>query len=75
MRRIQLYIDEDVDQALTAEAARLGTSRSEVVRAAVRTALGAYFAGTVDPVEEFIGSIADVEPVDDIDAIVYGLDS
>ncbi len=75
MRRIQLYIDEDVDQALTAEAARLGTSRSEVVRAAVRTALVAYFAGTVDPVEEFIGSIADVEPVDDIDAIVYGLDS
>ena len=75
MRRIQLYIDEDVDQALTAEAARLGTSRSEVARAAVRTALAAYFAGTVDPVEEFIGSIADVEPVDDIDAIVYGLDS
>ncbi len=73
MRRIQLYIDEDVDEALTAEAARLGTSRSALVREAVRGALGTHFAETADPVEDLIGSIAHVDPIDDIDAIVYGL--
>ena len=75
MRRIQLYVDEDVDEALTAEAARLGTSRSALVRDAVRNALAAYFADIEDPIEEIIGSIVGVDPVDDIDAIVYGLDA
>lgn len=75
MRRIQLYVDEDVDDALTAEAARLGTSRSALVRDAVRSVLTAYFAGAPDPIEEIIGSVVDVDPVDDIDAIVYGLDA
>ena len=75
MRRIQLYVDEDVDEALTAEAARLGTSRSALVRDAVRSALTPYFADTADPIEEIIGSVVDVDPVDDIDAIVYGLDA
>ena len=55
MKRIQLYRDAAVDEALTAGAARLGTSRSALVREAVRGALAAYFDGTADPVEELIG--------------------
>ncbi len=73
MRRISVYVDEDVDEALTAEASRLGTSRSALVRDAVRSALAAYFADAADPLEEIVGSVVDVDPVDDIDAIVYGL--
>ena len=73
MRRIQLYVDEDVDEALSAEAARLGTSRSALVRDAVRASLAAYFGRPADPIDELVGSLVDVDPVDDIDAIVYGL--
>ena len=72
MRRIQLYIDSDVDAALSAEASRRGCSRSALVRDAVRASLGAYFADSADPADELVGWLADVDPVDDIDAIVYG---
>ena len=73
MRRIQLYIDDDVDEALSAEAARRGCSRSSLVRDAVRASLDAYFVDSADSVDELVGWLADVDPVDDIDAIVYGL--
>ena len=72
MRRIQLYMDDEVDEALSAEAARLGTSRSALVRDAVRTALSSRIEATTDPVDELIGSL-DVEPDEDLDAVVYGL--
>ena len=74
MRRIQLYVDEDVDDALTAEAARLGTSRSAVVRRAVREALDTHFTRTRDPIDELVGWLVDPDPTDDIDAVIYGLE-
>ena len=74
MRRIQLYMDEEVDEALTAEAARLGTSRSAVVRRAVRDALDAYFTDARDPIDELVGWLVDPDPVDDIDAVIYGFE-
>ena len=73
MRRIQLYLDDDVDDALTAQAAKRGTSRSALVRDAVRLSLGADLHAAADPVDDLIGWL-DVEPEDDIDAVIYGLD-
>lgn len=72
VRRIQLYLDDDADDALTARAAKLGTTRSALVRDAVRASLGADLR-TSDPVDGLIGWL-DVEPDDDIDAVIYGLD-
>ena len=72
MRRIQLYVDDDVDRALSAEAARLGTSRSAVLRDAVRASLNDYFEDEPDPIDELVGWLVDADPVDDIDAVIYG---
>ena len=73
MRRIQLYIDENLDDALTAEAAQRGVSRSSLVRTAVRVSLAEVIGATSDPIDELIGWL-DVDPDDDIDSVVYGLD-
>lgn len=72
MRRIQLYVDEDVDDALTAKAARLGTSRSSLVRDAVRASLNDQRDAVADAVDSLIGDL-DIDPDEDIDAVVYGL--
>ena len=71
MRRIQLYMDEEVDEALSAEAARLGTSRSALVREAVRNSLGSRIEVDADPVDELVGSL-DIDPEADIDAVIHG---
>ncbi|MXW23969.1 MAG: CopG family transcriptional regulator [Chloroflexi bacterium] len=72
MRRIQLYVDDDVDQVLSAEAARRGTSRSAVIRDAVRTSLNHYFQDEPDPIDALVGWLVDADPVDDIDEVIYG---
>jgi hypothetical protein len=72
MRRIQLYVEDDIDDALTAEAAQLGTSRSALVRDAVRASLAGRLDRSPDAVDELVGSL-DVEPDDDIDSVIYGL--
>ena len=71
MRRIQLYVDDDVDQVLSAEAARRGTSRSAVIRDAVRTSLNHYFQDEPDPIDALVGWLVDADPVDDIDEVKY----
>ena len=70
MRRIQLYLDEELDHAVSAEAARMGQTRSELVRTAVRNWLGDAVGSQPDPIEELIGSV-DIDPVDDLDAVIY----
>ena len=72
MRRIQLYVDDGVDDALSAEAAVRGTSRSAVARDLVREGLSHYFDDEPDPVDELVGWLVDAEPIDDIDAAIYG---
>lgn len=73
MRRIQLYMDEELDDALSAEAAHRGVSRSALVRDAVRNSLAEVIGATSDPIDELIGWL-DIDADDDIDAVVYGLD-
>lgn len=74
MRRIQLYIDDDIDEALSAAAARRGVSRSAYVRDAVRSCLAGGPEAISDPLDALVGSV-DVEPDDDLDAVIYGTDS
>lgn len=74
MRRIQLYMEPDIDDALTAAAAKQGVSRSALMRDAVRAWLSTGPDELADPLDALIGRF-DVEPDDDIDAVIYGYDS
>lgn len=67
MRRIQLYVDD----ALSAEAARRGTSRSALVRDAVQTCFGGLLDAPADPMNDLIGSL-DIAPDRDLDAVIFG---
>ena len=71
MRRIQLYLEDDIDEALSVAAARRGISRSALMRGAVRVALAAETEALADPLDTLVGSV-DVEPDDDLDAVIYG---
>lgn len=71
MRRIQLYMEPNIDDALTAAAAKQGVSRSSLMRDAVRALLDAEQPAASDPIDALVGWL-DVEPDDDIDATIYG---
>jgi hypothetical protein len=70
MRRIQIYLDESVDEALQSEAARTGRSKASLIRECVSSRYGAMGTATVDSIDELIGSI-DVPPAA-VDDVVYG---
>ncbi|MEA2026053.1 MAG: CopG family transcriptional regulator [Chloroflexota bacterium] len=67
MRRLQIYIDDDMDELLAVEARREGRSKAALIRAAVREQYSEY--STEDSLDDWVGSV-DVEPAD-IDAVVY----
>jgi hypothetical protein len=69
MRRLQIYLDEEPDERLAAQAARSGTSKAALVRLAVRARMGQPGLGA-DPLDELIG-VYDAEP-GAIDEVVYG---
>lgn len=69
MRRLQIYIDEELDERLAAEAARGKTSKAALVRLAVRERLGQPESGA-DPLDQLIGAY-DAAP-GKIDEVVYG---
>lgn len=69
VRRLQISIDEDLDDFLASEAARLGTSKAALIREYVREHAGED-GQEEDPLAAFIGAI-DAEP-GDIDEVVYG---
>jgi metal-responsive CopG/Arc/MetJ family transcriptional regulator len=68
MRRLQISIDEELDEALAAEAARRHMSRAALIREIVRERLGR--PGRRDPMAPLIGDIDD--EAGDIDRVVYG---
>jgi HEAT repeat protein len=71
MRRIQLYMNDELDDRLEAEAAERGVSKASLVREAVARFFGS--TGDHDPVDDLIGAFDG--PADDdesIDSVVYG---
>ena len=68
MRRLQIYIEDEMDELLAVEAQRVGTSKAGLIREAVRKRYAEY--GTPDPLDEWVGAV-DAEP-GDVDDVVYG---
>jgi hypothetical protein len=69
MRRVQISLDESLDDAAAKEAARRGISKAALIRAALAAEVTPDRAAR-DPWEAMIGWL-DSEPVDDIDQAVY----
>ncbi len=66
MKRLQIYIEEDLDEALGAQARRTHTSKAAIIRDAVRRSIGDQ-GPPVDPFHDWIGgSDAEPAPVDDV---------
>jgi Ribbon-helix-helix protein, copG family len=72
MRRIQLHLDEELDDALAREAARRGQAKAHLIREYLWREIDRH--GVVeDSLDELIG-LSDAAPVDGetIDDVVYG---
>jgi hypothetical protein len=69
MRRIQIYIEEQLDEQLGLAAARARVSKAALIREAVALHYGDS-ARLADPLDELVGSL-DVEP-GKVDDVVYG---
>lgn len=69
MKRLQISIEEELDEALAVEAARRRTSKAALIRGYVRERLAPGHRQR-DPMASLIGDIDD-EP-GDVDALVYG---
>jgi hypothetical protein len=67
MRRIQISIEPELDEALAVEAARRKTSKAAVIRELVRDRLGER---PEDPMAKLVGDIDD--EAGDIDRVIYG---
>ena len=73
MKRLQIMIEEELDQALALQAYREGVSKAALIRRYVGERLRAAPLGEAeeDPLRDLIG-FCDAEPVDDIDDFLYG---
>ena len=69
MKRLQISIEEELDDALAVEAARRKTSKAALIREFVRERLGGI-RPSADPMAGLIGDI-DSE-AGDIDEVIYG---
>lgn len=68
MKRLQIYLEREADEALAAEAARDGVSKASIIRRLVAQHTSTGDAG--DPIDELVGGF-DSEP-GRIDEVVYG---
>jgi hypothetical protein len=71
MRRIQIHIDETLDAAVKAEAARRGVSKAALIRSCIAREVGAVAPAPDDPWDAMTGWLDD-DPVDDLDDVIYG---
>jgi hypothetical protein len=72
VKRLQIMIEEDLDDALAREAAREGTSKAALIRRFVRERIKPLPPLEEDPLWEMVGADPHAEPVDDIDEFLYG---
>ena len=71
MRRIQIYIDEELDERLQVEAARTGRSKASLIRESVAARMGRSTSLEDDPLTGLVGSL-DCDPAA-VDEVVYDL--
>lgn len=69
MRRIQIYIDEELDERLQVEAARTGRSKASLIRECVAARMGGSTSLDDDPLTGLVGSL-DCDPAA-VDEVVY----
>lgn len=69
MKRLQIMIEEDLDEVLALEAKRQGTSKAALIRRYVRIQLGSGHGLAHDPLIE-MAAADDFEPAS-IDDVVY----
>ena len=70
MRRIQVYIPEDLDDIHQIEAAKLKQSKASLIRECVVARYGGRSRTATDLLTALIGTV-DIKPVD-VDEAVYG---
>lgn len=68
VKRLQIYIDEPLDELLTRRSRREGRSKAALIRDAVRREYGD--SPMKDPFDDWAGGID--EAPGDIDTVVYG---
>lgn len=73
MRRVQVHIGEELDDAAASEAARRGISKAALIREGLARVVEPRPVPD-DPWEALVGWLDD-DPVDDVDDVVYGLSS
>jgi hypothetical protein len=71
MKRLQIMIEEELDEALERQARKERTSKAPLIRRYVGERLKPLPPIEDDPLWKLVGSV-DVEPVDDIDTYLYG---
>lgn len=69
MKRLQIYIEEEIDDALAVRARRTRTSKAALIREAVRRSMGEPETAA-DPFREWIGG-SDEDPAP-VDEVIYG---
>lgn len=71
MRRVQIHLEEELDRAAAAEAARRGVSKAALIRASLAKELG---GSSPDPDSAWAAMTGWFEDggVEDIDDVVYG---
>jgi hypothetical protein len=72
VKRLQIMIDEDLDEALGRQARAERVSKAALIRRYVRERLTPLPPIEEDPIWDLVGAEPDVEPVDDIDEFLYG---
>ena len=72
MKRLQIYIDEDLDAALAVRARRQGTSKAALIRQYVAERIGDE-RQPHDPIDELVGMVdGSAEDSRSVDFVVYG---
>ncbi len=72
VKRLQIMIEEELDEALALQARREKTSKAALIRRFVAAELEPAPSLEDDPLWSFVASASDAEPVDDIDDFLYG---
>jgi plasmid stability protein len=71
LRRVQLMLDDDLDERIRSRAKIDGISKSELVRRILRAEFPPLPPLHEDPIWEIVGADPDAEPAN-VDDVVYG---